>query len=168
MITRADLDARQITTVADSLRFVPGFGVVQSGGRGALTSIFPRGGESDYTLVLVDGIPQNAFGGGFDAAHLATGDIERIEVVRGPQSALFGSGAIGGVVHVITQQGGPHARAGLRRRRRLRHVGERRVAPRDRPARGGGARAIDASRPTATRDFATTWARSDERRLRAA
>ena len=72
-ITRADLDAHQINTVADSLRFVPGLGVVQSGSRGALTSLFPRGGESDYTLVLVDGIPQNAFGGGFDAAHLGTG-----------------------------------------------------------------------------------------------
>jgi len=106
-ITRADLDAHQITTVADSLRFVPGLGVVQSGSRGAVTSLFPRGGESDYTLVLVDGIPQNSFGGGFDAAHLSTGDIERIEIVRGPQSALYGSGAIGGLVQIITKQGGP-------------------------------------------------------------
>ncbi len=57
--------------------------------------------------MLVDGIPQNAFGGGFDAAHLATADVERVEVVRGPQSALFGAGAIGGIVQVITASGGP-------------------------------------------------------------
>ena len=107
VISRAELDLKHTDTVADALRLVPGFGVVASGGRGAVTSIFPRGGESDYTLVLIDGIPQNAFGGGFDAAHLSTADIDRIEVVRGPASALYGSGAIGGVVHVITQQGGP-------------------------------------------------------------
>ena len=107
VITRADLDAHQINTAADSLRFVPGLGVVQTGGRGGITSLFPRGGESDYTLVLVDGIPQNSFGGGFDAAHLGTADIDRIEIVRGPQSALYGSGAIGGLVQIITKQGGP-------------------------------------------------------------
>lgn len=106
-ITRADLDTHQIDTVSDSLRFVPGLTVVQSGSRGAVTSIFPRGGESDYTLVLVDGIPQNSFGGGFDAAHLGTADTDRIEIVRGPQSALYGSGAIGGLVQIITKQGGP-------------------------------------------------------------
>ena len=86
---------------------MPGFSIAASGGPGALTSIFPRGGESDYTLVLVDGIPQNAFGGGFDAAHLDTAGLERIEVVRGPESALYGDGAIGGIVHLVTRQGGP-------------------------------------------------------------
>jgi len=113
VISRADLEARQIQTVSEAMRFVPGFGVVQSGGPGHLTSFFPRGGESDYTLVLVDGIPQNSFGGGFDAAHLTTQDIERVEVVRGPQSALFGGGAIGGIVHVVTRQGGPLRAQGL-------------------------------------------------------
>ena len=107
VIDRAELDVKHTDTVADALRLVPGFGVVASGGPGALTSIFPRGGESNYTLVLVDGIPQNAFGGGFDAGHLGTADIERIEVVRGPESALYGGGAIGGIVQVITRQGGP-------------------------------------------------------------
>jgi outer membrane cobalamin receptor len=113
VISGADLAARQADTVADAMRLVPGFGVVSSGGRGALTSFFPRGGESDYTLVLVDGIPQNAFGGGFDAAHLTTADIDRIEVVRGPQSALYGGGAIGGIVHVLTRHGGPLRANGL-------------------------------------------------------
>ena len=107
VITRAEIDAKQTETVADALRAVPGLTVVASGGRGALTSLFPRGGESDYTLVLVDGVPQNAFGGFVDFAHFGTGEIERIEVVRGPQSALHGGGAIGAIVHVITQHGGP-------------------------------------------------------------
>lgn len=112
VITRAEIDARQIESVADALRLVPGLAVLASGGRGALTSVFPRGGESDYTLVLVDGVPQNAFGGFVDFAHFGTGEIERIEVVRGPQGALYGGGAIGAIVHIITQHGGPLRAAG--------------------------------------------------------
>jgi outer membrane cobalamin receptor len=107
IIDRADLDARQTETATEVLRLVPGFSMIATGGRGALFSIFPRGGESDYTLVLVDGIALNSFGGGFDAAHVSTAGVDRIEVVRGPQSAVFGSGAIGGVVNVITRKGGP-------------------------------------------------------------
>ena len=113
VIDSADLLGRQAESVAQAIRVVPGFGVVASGGRGAVTSLFPRGGESDYTLVLVDGIPQNAFGGGFDAAHLSAAGVQRIEVVRGPQSALYGSGAIGGLVHVITRNGGAPRADGL-------------------------------------------------------
>jgi outer membrane cobalamin receptor len=107
VITRAEIDAKQIETVPDALRAVPGLTVVASGGRGAVTSLFPRGGESDYTLVLVDGVAQNSFGGFIDFAHFGTGEVERIEVVRGPQSALYGGGAIGAIVHVITPHGGP-------------------------------------------------------------
>ena len=106
VLTAADLRARQIETVADALRSVGGLAVIRSGGRGALTSLFPRGGASNYTLVLVDGMRANSFGGGFDFGHLAVGDIERIEVVRGPQSALFGSDAIGSVVQIVTRRGG--------------------------------------------------------------
>jgi outer membrane cobalamin receptor len=113
IIDRADLDARQTETATDMLRTVPGFSLVQNGGRGALMSIFPRGGESDYTMVLFDGMPLNAFGGGFDGAHLQTAGVDRIEVVRGPQSAVYGSGAIGGVVNVITRAGGPLAASAL-------------------------------------------------------
>ena len=112
VITRAEIEAQQIESVPDALRAVPGLTVMPSGGRGALTSLFPRGGESDYTLLLVDGVEQNAFGGFVDFAHFGTGDIERIEVVRGPQSALYGGGAIGAIVHVITQQGGPMRASG--------------------------------------------------------
>jgi outer membrane cobalamin receptor len=107
VITRAEIEARQIESVQEALRLVPGMVVLASGGRGALTSTFPRGGESDYTQVLVDGVPQNAFGGFVDFAHFGTGEIERIEVVRGPQSALHGGGAVGAIVHIITRNGGP-------------------------------------------------------------
>lgn len=107
VIARRELEARQIETVADALRAVPGLAVARSGGRGAITSIFPRGGNSNYTLVLVDGIRANAFGGGYDFARLPVGNVDRIEVVRGPQSALFGSDAIGGVINIITRRGGP-------------------------------------------------------------
>jgi outer membrane cobalamin receptor len=107
VITAAELRARQLTTVADALREVPGLTVVRSGSVGAVTSVFPRGGESDYSLVLIDGIQANAFGGGFDFSHLSTENVERIEVVRGPQSALFGSNAIGAVIRIVTREGGP-------------------------------------------------------------
>ena len=106
VITRDDLDRRQVESVSDALRAVPGLSVAANGGRGAVTSVFPRGGESDYSLVFVDGVEGNAFGGGFDFAHLPVANIERIEIVRGPQSALYGSNAIGSVVRVITRQGG--------------------------------------------------------------
>ena len=106
VIDRSDLDARQTESAIDALRLVPGFSMVQSGGRGAITSLFPRGGESDYTLVFVDGIQLNLFGGGFDGAHIPAAGIDRIEVVRGPQSAVFGGGAIGGIVNIITRKGG--------------------------------------------------------------
>ena len=112
VITRAKIDAQQIESLPDVLRQVPGLAVVASGGRGAVTSVFPRGGESDYTLVLIDGVPQNAFGGFVDFGQFGTGEIERVEVVRGPQSALYGGGAIGAIVHVITQHGRPTRASG--------------------------------------------------------
>ena len=107
VITGNELRERQITTVADALRAVPGLTVLRSGSAGALTSVFPRGGESDYTLVYVDDVQVNAFGGGMDFAHLSSTDVDRIEVVRGPQSALYGSNAIGAVVRIITRTAGP-------------------------------------------------------------
>ena len=101
-----ELRDRQVITVSDALRQVPGLSVARSGSLGALTSVFPRGGESDYTLVYLDGIQLNTFGGGFDFAHLATANLDRIEIVRGPQSALYGSNAIGAVVRAVTRDGG--------------------------------------------------------------
>src|SRR4029453_4570676 len=70
VITPPQLPARQLMRVADALREVPGLAVARNGGTGALTSVFPRGGESDYTLVFIDGVQANSFGGGFDFAHL--------------------------------------------------------------------------------------------------
>ena len=112
VITGAELLARQIHSVADALRTVPGITVVATGGPGAVTGVFPRGGESNFTLVFIDDVPVTAFGGEFNFAHLSTVNVERIEIVRGPQSALFGSNAIGAVVRVITRKGGPPSISG--------------------------------------------------------
>jgi outer membrane cobalamin receptor len=109
VVSRVEIERRQLETVADAVRTVPGFTVGRNGGRGALTSVFPRGGDSDYTLVLVDGMRVNTFGGGFDFSLLPFGDVEQVEVVRGPQSAVFGSDAIGGIVSVTTRHGGDPA-----------------------------------------------------------
>ena len=100
-----DLRAQGIRSVADALRQVPGAQVVQGGGFGAQTSLFLRGGESDYVKVLVDGVAVNQPGGAFDFANLTTDNVERIEIVRGPGSVLYGSDAIAGVVQVVTREG---------------------------------------------------------------
>jgi outer membrane cobalamin receptor len=102
-----ELRTRQVESVADALRLVPGLSVASTGGRGAVTGVFPRGGESDFSLVFVDGVQANAFGGAFDVAHLPIVNVDRIEIVRGPQSALYGSNAIGSVIRIVTKRGGP-------------------------------------------------------------
>lgn len=111
-----ELRARGVTRVADALRSVPGLTVVQGGSFGAVTSVFMRGGESDYVQVLVDGVPVNQPGGPFDFSGLSLDNVERIEVVRGPASSLYGSDAVAGVIHVITRAGrdAPSGEATLR------------------------------------------------------
>jgi outer membrane cobalamin receptor len=109
IMTGEELRRQQIVSVADALRLVPGMTVAAAGGTGAVAGVFPRGGESNFTLVFVDDVPVTAFGGEFDFAHLTTNNVERIEIVRGPQSALFGSNAIGGVVRIVTRHGGAPA-----------------------------------------------------------
>ena len=101
-----DLRAQGIRFVGDALRQVPGSHVVQGGAFGAATSLFVRGGESDYVKVLVDGVPVNQPGGFYDFGSLTTDNIERIEVLRGPASVLYGSDAIAGVVQIVTRAGG--------------------------------------------------------------
>jgi outer membrane cobalamin receptor len=105
VLTSEALRLENQSLISESLRVVPGLSVAQTGGRGGLTSIFARGGESDYNKVLIDGVPVNAAGGLFDFASLTTENIERIEVVRGPQSALFGSDAMTSVIQLITKRG---------------------------------------------------------------
>jgi outer membrane cobalamin receptor len=107
IVSGTEIDARQLHSVADTLRAVPGLTIVRTGGIGANTNIFPRGGESNYTLAVVDGMPVNTFGGDVDLGQFSTANVERIEIVRGPQSALFGSNAIGSVVRVVPRKGGP-------------------------------------------------------------
>jgi len=107
----AALRAEGLTHVADALRQVPGMAIVQSGSYGAPTSLFTRGAQSNYTKVLVDGVPLNDPGGALDLAFLTLDDVERIEVVRGPTSVLYGSDAVAGVVQIFTRRGAekPHA-----------------------------------------------------------
>ena len=108
VIDRATIDARGYNTLADALQAVPGLRVVQSGGPGGNASVFIRGTNSADVLVLRDGVPindpsdpANAFNFGVDTL----GDVDRIEIVRGPMSSLYGSGAIGGVINLITAKG---------------------------------------------------------------
>ena len=101
-----DLRAQGIRFVADALRQVPGAHVVQSGPFGSTTSLFLRGGESDYVKVLIDGAPVNQPGGFYDFGSLTTDNVERIEVLRGPASVLYGSDAITGVIQIVTRRGG--------------------------------------------------------------
>ncbi|MCH7473543.1 MAG: TonB-dependent receptor [Gemmatimonadetes bacterium] len=111
-----ELRARGVTYVLDALRAVPGLSVVQGGTFGALTSVFIRGGESDYVQVLIDGVPLNQPGGFYNFANLSMANVDRIEVLRGPASVLYGSDAAAGVVQIFTRQGaGPtRASAGVR------------------------------------------------------
>lgn len=107
LITAEDLEERQTTYVADILREVPGVAVIRQGGPGSLTEVRIRGAENNHTLVLIDGIEANNPAGEafYDFGHLLADDIERIEVLRGPQSVLYGSEAVGGVINIITRHG---------------------------------------------------------------
>ena len=136
VLAGADLRARGIRTVSDALRLVPGATVVETNSYGSQTSVFLRGGESDYTKVLIDGVPQNAPGGAFDFADLSTDDIDRIEVVSGPVSVLYGSDAVSGVVQIFTRNG-----AGPLRGTVSAHAGTYGSADLGVSAAGGGERA---------------------------
>ena len=106
VIRGTELRERGLLTVADALRSVPAASVVTTNAFGSQTSLFLRGGQSNYVKVLIDGVPQNAPGGAYDFANLTTDNIERIEVVRGPVSVLYGSDAVTGVVQIFTRDGG--------------------------------------------------------------
>ncbi len=106
VISSDDLEQKQIERVSDALREVPGLSVVQTGTPGQLTSAFTRGLRSEHTQVLLDGVPINqGLQGAFNFADLTTDNIERIEVVRGPQSTIYGPRALAGVIQIFTKQG---------------------------------------------------------------
>lgn len=106
VISRQQIERRQARYVTDVLRTVPGFSISHTGVIGSQTQVRVRGSEANHVLVLINGVRANdpATGDEFRWEHLATGNVERIEIVRGPQSALWGSDAIGAVVNVITRQ----------------------------------------------------------------
>lgn len=106
VISSEELEQKQIQRVSDALREVPGLSVVQTGSPGQLTSVFTRGLRSEHTQVLLDGIPINqGLQGAFNFADFTTEDIDRIEVVRGPQSTIYGPRALAGVIQIFTKQG---------------------------------------------------------------
>jgi outer membrane receptor protein involved in Fe transport len=90
----------------DLLRYLPGMEFNQTGAPGGVSSLFLRGGDSDFSLVEIDGVPVNAFGGAFDFAHIPTEAVESVEVARGPQSSVYGPYANSGVINFITRQPG--------------------------------------------------------------
>jgi outer membrane cobalamin receptor len=109
VITREEIERGHYTSVVDVLRRVPGIHVEQPGSRGGRASIYTRGLDPNHTLILIDGVrmndPTNSRGGSFDLSTLDPAGVERIEISRGPISAVHGSDAIAGVVNIITQTG---------------------------------------------------------------
>ncbi|MCC2616404.1 TonB-dependent receptor [Aestuariibacter halophilus] len=103
------ISASQATDMADLLRGVAGLSFSQSGGPGALNELRMRGNESNHVVVMIDGVPVNDAGQAdiVDFAHINLSQVQRVEILKGPQSALWGSGAVGGVINIVTQAGLP-------------------------------------------------------------
>ncbi len=106
VITGDEIEKNQIRYVADALRLVPGFSVSRTGASGGLTQVRVRGAEGNQLLVVIDGVEANDVSQGeFDFGGLVAEDIERIEILRGPQSTFWGANAMAGVVNIITKKG---------------------------------------------------------------
>ncbi len=105
VITRSDIERSQAPDIADLLSQQAGLDVVRSGGTGTNVSIFTRGSNSNHTLILINGVRVNtAMQGNYDFSNLPLAMIERVEIVRGPRAALWGSDAIGGVINIFTRE----------------------------------------------------------------
>ncbi len=117
VVDLVDIEARNNSSLVDLLRAQPGLHLTQPGGRAGVASLFLRGGEPNSTVFLLDGIRvndlNNTRGGSFDLATLGIDEVERIEIVRGPQSSIYGSDALSGVVNVITRGGSDKLSGGL-------------------------------------------------------
>ncbi len=111
LIPREEIRERNEAQAIDLLRYLPGLSVAATGTRGAQTSLFIRGGDYNFGLVEIDGIPINGFGGYMDFAHVPTDFLDHIEVIRGAQSAVYGAYANSGVVNFVTRQ--PSENVGL-------------------------------------------------------
>ena len=109
IITKEQIAAMRAVTAADALRHIPGLHIDQLANRGGMSSIYLRGGDPNYTLVLIDGVrvndPTNSRGGSVDFSSLSVNGIERIEVARGVFSSVYGSDAMAGVVNIVTSRG---------------------------------------------------------------
>ena len=119
--------ASGFSQLSDVMRTFPGMHVNQSGARGSLTQFRVRGAEANQLLVMIDGVPANAVGDGeYNFADIPLDDIERIELLRGPQSGLYGANAHSGVLTIVTKSGrGLEARVQRARRRRHAALGRR-------------------------------------------
>jgi vitamin B12 transporter len=116
VLTERELVRTRRVTVLDALKDLIGLSVIQNGGPGAAASVSIRGANSEHTLVLLDGIALNDPinpSRSFDLAHLSLSQVERVEILRGPQSPLYGSDAMGGVINIITRRGKGRPRLAL-------------------------------------------------------
>lgn len=104
------LRAEGLTHLGDALRRVPGLALARTSSIGSQQALFMRGAQSNYVLLLVDGVPMNEPGGTLDLGRITLDDVERVEVVRGPSSVLYGSDAVAGVIQVFTRRGGGETR----------------------------------------------------------
>ena len=117
VITSDQIERRNPASVTELLRQFSGVNVTQQGGRGGVTSVVVRGGESNFTVVLIDGVKindsTNTRGGSYDFSNLDLGNVTRVELVRGPLSSIYGSDALAGVINVITTDKEPGGRLWL-------------------------------------------------------
>lgn len=105
VLDQTQLEKTNILDIQDALQTVPGIQVVETGQRGGTTSVFVRGGDSDFNKVLIDGIPANDVGGAVEFGNLATTGVNQVEILRGPNSVLYGSDGLGSVINITTRRG---------------------------------------------------------------